>query len=203
MSDLQLEAWMINREELPYRLHSRLEHHLCDLPPEQDDGYYPASVLILFTWNEDRWNILYTQRTEKVRDHKGQVSFPGGAWEEEDLCLKDTALRETLEEIGIPSSEISILGSLPPRQTVTGYYIVPYIGLLDWPQETHLQENEVESLFLVPVDWLADETKREEREFTTPGSVSTRKALFYKEYAGHTLWGITANLTVQILDLLK
>jgi len=203
MSNLNRTGWMYNPEELQERLYSRLEHHLCDLPPEQDDGYYPASVLILFVWEEEHWNILYTQRTDKVRAHKGQVSFPGGAWEEKDLCLKDTALRETQEEVGIPSEEISILGSLPPSLTVTGYYIVPYIGILNWPQEIHLQEDEVECLFLIPVDWLADETRREEKEFTPPGSELPRRALFYPEYNGHTLWGITANLTVQILNLLK
>jgi 8-oxo-dGTP pyrophosphatase MutT (NUDIX family) len=180
-----------------------LEHHLCDVPPEQDDGFFPAAVLIIFVWMNDCWNILFTQRTDKVRDHKGQVSFPGGAWEEEDSCLKDTALRETEEEIGIPPTEISILGSLPPRQTVTGYYIVPFVGSMAWPQPTNLQVDEVESLFLVPVAWLADPNNREEREFTVSESGMTRKSTFFQQYDGHTIWGITANLTVELLKLLK
>lgn len=193
----------LTRDELNLLLESRLDHHVCDVLPEQDDGYYPAAVMILLVRANSTWNILFTQRTENVRDHKGQVSFPGGAWEQEDLCLRDTALRETVEEIGIKPEDVQVIGSLSPEKTVTGYYIVPFIGLIEWPYPFKLQEQEVERVFVLPLDWLKDEANQEEREFTVPDRNIKRKAVFYKEKDGYLLWGITAMLTIRLLELIK
>ena len=197
------EFTSLTRDELNLLLESRLDHHLCDVPPEQDDGYYPAAVMILIVRASNTWNILFTQRTENVRDHKGQVSFPGGAWEEEDLCLRDTALRETKEEIGVKPDDVQVIGSLPPEKTVTGYYIVPFIGMIDWPYPYKLQEEEVNGVFILPLDWLQDAANREEREFTMPDRNIKRMALFFKEKDGHSVWGITAMLTIKLLELIK
>ena len=188
--------------ELMAMLEGRLEQNSCDVPPEPDDGYFPAAVMVLLTRANNTWNLVYTQRTNQVSDHKGQVSFPGGAWEDNDGCLKETALRETLEEVGISPEHIHVVGSLPPVKTVTGYYIVPFIGFIDWPYDFVLQKSEVESVFIYPLNWLADPTNRHEKEFNNPVDGKPRKALFYKDKDGHTLWGITAMLTVMLLDIL-
>ena len=172
--------------------------HLID-----DDGYFPAAVMIIFVWENDQWNILYTQRTQSVRDHKGQVSFPGGAWEDQDLCLKETALRETFEEIGIKKEDIQILGSLPPIKTISNYTITPFVGLISSELHFHLEAAEVESVFSIPLAWLADESNREEREFIDKSSNVHRNVVFYKDYDGHILWGITAMLTIKTLELIK
>lgn len=192
-----------SNSDLIIKLEEKLDHNFCDLPLSQIDGYIPAAVLILFIRENDSWNILYTQRTNSVRDHKGQVSFPGGAWENQDLCLKETALRETFEEIGIKKEEIQILGSIPPINTISNYTITPFVGLISPDLHYQLEKAEVESVFSIPIAWLADETNREEREFKDSNSNFHRNVIFYKEYGGHIVWGITAMLSMKILELLK
>jgi 8-oxo-dGTP pyrophosphatase MutT (NUDIX family) len=189
--------------DLINKLDGKLDHNYCDVPPDRNDGYFPAAVMILFVRENDQWNILFTQRTHSVRDHKGQVSFPGGAWEDQDLCLKETALRETFEEIGIKKEEIQILGSMPPVKTISNYVITPFVGLISPELKFHLEPAEVESVFSIPFAWLADESNREEREFIDSNSNIHRNVIFYKEYGGHLLWGITAMLTIKILELIK
>ncbi len=198
----------VNKSQFPLsdliiKLEEKLDHNICDVPPSQNDGYFPAAVMILFLKENDNWNILYTQRTHSVRDHKGQVSFPGGAWEDQDLCLKETAFRETFEEIGIKKEEIYILGSLPQINTISNYSITPFVGLISPELHFQLEKAEVESVFSIPIDWLADETNREEREFEDSNSNIHRNVIFYKEYGGHILWGITAMLTMKILELIQ
>jgi 8-oxo-dGTP pyrophosphatase MutT (NUDIX family) len=185
------------------KLDGKLDHNFCDVPPDLNDGYFPAAVMVLFLSENDRWHILYTQRTHSVRDHKGQVSFPGGAWEDQDLCLKETAFRETFEEIGIKKEEIQILGSLPPINTISNYTITPFVGLISPDLLFQLEKAEVESVFSIPIAWLAEETNREEREFMDSNSNIHRNVIFYKEYGGHVLLGITAMLTMKILELIK
>jgi 8-oxo-dGTP pyrophosphatase MutT (NUDIX family) len=189
--------------DLLNKLARNLDHNCCDVPPSQNDGYFPAAVMILLIRENDHWKILYTQRTDSVRDHKGQVSFPGGAWEENDQCLKDTALRETYEEIGIKKSEINILGSLPPTNTISNYSITPFVGFISSDLHFVLEMAEVESVFSIPISWLADESNREEREFEDSSSKIHRNVIFFKEYNGHILWGITAMLTIKLLELIK
>jgi len=184
-------------------LYGNLYRNNCDVPPEIDNGYQPAAVMILLTQYKGEWHILFTQRTDTVSDHKGQVAFPGGAWETSDSCLRETALRETYEEIGVRREDINIFGSMPPVQTVTGYYIVPYVGIISWPYEVIIQEREVESIFLIPFNWLINEENRSEKEYMDIKHNIRRDVLFYQEYDGHVLWGITAMLTVSLLELLK
>lgn len=184
-------------------LDHKLEHNICDVPPDTIEGYSPAAVLILLVKDHDHWSILYTQRTNSVRDHKGQVSFPGGAWEECDPCLKDTALRETTEEIGINVNGIKVFGSLPGYKTITNYYITPFIGTMSWPVKLQLETEEVESVFLIPITWLMDKKNREDREFVDKAMNIHRNVPFFKEFDGHLLWGITAMLTIRLIDLLK
>jgi 8-oxo-dGTP pyrophosphatase MutT (NUDIX family) len=189
--------------EILSQLEDKLDHNICDVPPVMDDGYLPAAVMILLARENDAWNILFTQRTDSVRDHKGQVSFPGGAWEKKDPCLKDTAVRETYEEIGVHQGDIRVFGSMPPMKTITKYYITPFIGTIPWPYLLNIEQKEVERAFLIPLSWLLDDANREEREFEDKVLNIRRDVTFYKEYDGHLLWGITAMLTVKFLELLK
>jgi 8-oxo-dGTP pyrophosphatase MutT (NUDIX family) len=188
--------------DLIIKLAGKLDRNPCDVPPNRDDGFFPAAVMILFFWENKEWNILYTQRTHTVRDHKGQVSFPGGTWEDQDMCLKETALRETYEEIGINKEKIQIIGSLPPIKTISNYTITPFVGLISSDLIFRLEKAEVESVFSIPIAWLADESNWEEREFIDKSSNIHRNVVFYKEYNGHILWGITAMLTMKVLELI-
>ncbi len=184
-------------------LHPKLNHNDCDVPSMLEKGFYPAAVLILLVCENGSWNILFTQRTNTVRDHKGQVSFPGGGWENTDDCLKNTALREAFEEIGIQPEDIMVFGSMPPFETISNFMITPFVGTVNWPYTLKIGLEEVESVFTVPFTWLMDAGNTEERDYEDPWMQLRRKVLFYKDYDNHTIWGITAMLTRIITELMK
>ena len=160
-----------------------------------------AAVLLPLVWEADEWRLLFTRRTDHVQDHKGQVSFPGGASEEADGSPLVTALRETEEEIGIPPGKVRILGRLPEVLTNSDYLVTPVVGAVDWPQPLHPSPDEVSRVFTIPLDWLADGRHREERTFTDRKG-EERLVTFFQPYDGEMLWGVSAGITVQFLEAL-
>ena len=171
-------------------------------PSKLKEKLLAAAILVLFVQINGEWNILFTRRTNGVRTHQGEVSFPGGAYENEDISLLQTALREADEEIGIDSGDVEILGGLEPIQTITQYFVYPYIGILKWPVDFTVNDDEVERVFMIPVDWLMDETNYYEKSHTLNGNVF-RQVIHYKDYDGEHLWGFTARVTQQILKLIS
>ena len=160
-----------------------------------------ASVLIPLFRLEERWHLVYTHRTEKVMNHKGQVSFPGGAADPDDLDAIQTALRETDEEIGIPADCVQVLGQMTPMPTVTGFIITPVVGVVCWPYELRPAEIEVERVFHVPLVWLANPSNREERPYTRSNGTS-ELVVFFQPYDGELIWGATARITLDFIRIL-
>ncbi len=157
-----------------------------------------AAVLVPLACDEGELHLLFTRRTDLVHDHKGQVAFPGGAVESQDASVEDTALRETYEEIGIPPREIAILGILPPFPTITGYLICPVVGMIPWPYDLHLSQQEVSRVFTVPFLWLADPVNRVEKEMVMPDG-RVEKVVFFNDYEGEKVWGATARIALYFL----
>jgi 8-oxo-dGTP pyrophosphatase MutT (NUDIX family) len=157
-----------------------------------------AAVLIPLVQETEDWHILYTRRTDHVESHKGQVSFPGGACDAGETTPEQTALRETQEEIGIGPRSVRILGRLPNMVTITSYRVTPVVGVIDWPGVFRISEREVERVFTIPLSWLADAHNRWELPF--PGRRGTLIA--YHPYDGELLWGATARMTVNFLEVL-
>jgi 8-oxo-dGTP pyrophosphatase MutT (NUDIX family) len=90
----------------------------------------PSAVLIPLYKKQGEYYILFIQRTDRVKDHKGQISFPGGAYEEDDDSLLQTALREATEEVGLASEDVEVLGELDDFRTIgSGYTISPFVAL--------------------------------------------------------------------------
>jgi 8-oxo-dGTP pyrophosphatase MutT (NUDIX family) len=164
-------------------------------------GLTCAAVLIPLLWDEDRWQVLFTRRTDRVETHKGQVAFPGGACDPVDVDVAATALRETEEEVGIPPHAVRLLGRMRPMPTVTGFLVTPVVGVLRWPQELRLAEHEVSRAFNVPLDWLKDPANREERLYTRSNGTS-EMVVFYRPYAGETIWGVTGRILLDFIALL-
>jgi 8-oxo-dGTP pyrophosphatase MutT (NUDIX family) len=102
-----------------------------------------AAVLIPLVLKEEGLSVLLTQRTNHLRDHAGQISFPGGRMDPEDLSPNDTALRESEEEIGLDRKRVEIIGHLPQYLTVSGYSVTPVVGLVQAQAEYVLDEFEV------------------------------------------------------------
>jgi 8-oxo-dGTP pyrophosphatase MutT (NUDIX family) len=117
-------------------------------PPE---GLLPAAVLTPVFEVEGQVNLLFTQRTMFLKDHRGQISFPGGVRDLGDPDLVTTALRETEEEIGLHPGEVEILGNLNPVATVTGYWINPFVALIPYPYDFRLNHHEVMHLLIFPL----------------------------------------------------
>ena len=114
-------------------IRQRLLENKTPRPQFSGNHYRPAAVLIPLVCSENKWHLLFTRRTDLVQTHKGQVSFPGGAVDQNDTDREQTALREVYEEIGVKADEIEILGRLVDMPTVTGYVITPIVGYMNWP----------------------------------------------------------------------
>lgn len=161
-----------------------------------------AAVLVPLAFHEDQWNILFIRRASSEQDrHSGQVAFPGGRLEDSDANYEEAALRETHEEVGIPSQKIQLLGKITPYVTVSDYSVTPVVGIIDWPTSLILQESEVARAFLMPLAWLKDTnnfTYRARREMD-PQSARRHPIIVFNEYDGETLWGATARMTLNFL----
>ena len=125
----------------------------CSLP---SDVRARASVLIPIVGNGDDVRILLTKRTTTVKYHKGEISFPGGMYEEDDRETVRTAIRECGEEIGVKPDDIEIVGRLDDTATVTGFVITPYVGLIPYPYAFKLNPGEVHRLIYLPFRRLMD-----------------------------------------------
>jgi 8-oxo-dGTP pyrophosphatase MutT (NUDIX family) len=169
-----------------------------DLNILQLDGIRSAAVLVPLVLENGQWKLIFIHRSEAGRLHSGEVSFPGGAMEPTDKDLVDTALRETKEEIGIPPDTVEVLGFLPPLISATNFHVTPIVGLVQWPQMLTLDQHEVMRAFTIEIDWLSDLENWQEREVDLPvrGKV---KSIFYNEYKGEILWGLTARMTQNFL----
>jgi 8-oxo-dGTP pyrophosphatase MutT (NUDIX family) len=162
-----------------------------------------AAVLIPIYSEKGEWYLVYTRRTEQVEQHRGQVSFPGGLVEELDQSAQETALREAEEEIGLKREAVQILGSLDWLLTVTQFQILPFIGLIPWPYSFQLNADEVARVFSVPLRWLMDPGNLELR-YRLPTKEGPEVPVYYfKPFEDEIIWGATARITLNLLDILK
>ncbi len=189
-SALPLTGWMA---EVAQRLAAREPRIIR----EGTEGRRRAGVLVpLFVRDGALW-ILFTRRTETVEQHRGQISFPGGAQEEVDASLWQTALRESEEEIGLAPSDAIALGSLSPIATVTNFYVEPYVAAIPQPYVFRPQEAEIAELLEVPVAALMDPAILEKKPF--PGREEL--VLFY-HHGENVIWGATARMLEELLEAL-
>ena len=157
-----------------------------------------AAVLVPLVWHDDEWHLLFTRRTDKVESHKGQVSFPGGACDEGETTPEQTALREADEEIGIHPDDVKVLGRLTNMITISYFRVTPVVGVIKWPAVFRLGEHEVARVFTIPLGWLANPSNR--WQFEVQGR--KRSLIAYNPYDGELLWGATARMTVDFLQVL-
>jgi len=163
----------------------------------------PAAVLIPFLKLSGQWHILFTRRTESVADHKGQVAFPGGGADPRDTSPEYTALREAREEIGLEPADVKILGRLQELPTVSNYCVTPIVGVMPWPYPLRLETGEVDREFVIPLVWLAEPSHHETRSRTLPGKLVQIPVIYFQPYDGELLWGVSAQITVNLLTSLK
>ena len=151
----------------------------------------PASVLVPLQYENSMWQVILTRRSMKMKKHSGQISFPGGKFEDEDKSLDATALREAFEEIGLRSENVCLWGSLPSHETVTGFRIFPFIGIVSGYEIQINSSEEVSEVFKVPLEFLLDSKRYSEHSFTWNGE----KRLFLAvPYGPYYIWGATARI---------
>lgn len=163
------------------------------------EGFRPSAVLVpIYEMNGD-WYIVLTKRSEDLEHHKGQVSFPGGAFDREDGNLETTAIREAFEETGIRPEDVEILGMLDDQATISSNFIItPFVGAIPCPYEFIVNRREVEELIEASVSLLTDPASYSPQ---TPDSDGTLHPWGYYRYGRHDITGITARILKQLLDL--
>jgi 8-oxo-dGTP pyrophosphatase MutT (NUDIX family) len=159
-----------------------------------------AAVLVPLFQKDGNCHLLFTKRSEEVKYHKGEISFPGGVVDEEDLELINTALREADEEIGLKESDVQIIGVLDDIVTITEFIITPIVGLFPYPYSFKVSEVEIAELIEVPLASLLDRDCFSEREIFRGGQ---REIVFAYQYGEHIIWGATARILKQFLDLIS
>ena len=187
---------VLDRERL------RLALHPSPVPVSgfRDEGsrevaLMPASVLFPLVPREDGFSVLLTQRTDHLRDHPGQISFPGGRVEPEDVSAEHTALREAREEIGLASEHVEIIGYLPDYCTITGYRVTPVVAVVTPPFDLLLDAYEVAEVFEVPLAFLMDPADHQEHSIMRDGQP---RRFFAMPYGKHFIWGATAGIIMSL-----
>lgn len=160
----------------------------------------PAGVLIpVIEREESGLQLLLTERSAELKQHAGQVSFPGGRMEPGDADVAATALRETYEEVGISREAVSVVGYLEPMPTVTGYAVTPVVGLIEASVELQLDRNEVAGAFEVPLTFFLDPGNRRYGRREVHGQ---HVRLIEFHYGGQRIWGATAFIILQLIKKL-
>ncbi len=158
----------------------------------------PAAVLIPIFNKNDEAHLLLTLRTETVAQHKGQISFPGGVREASDPSLKETALRETEEEIGLSREKVRVLGALDDFPTVTNYMVRPFVAEISYPSSLNINKNEVARLLEVPFTLFLSDKNFEVKRWRHGND--TYPVYFY-HFGRHVIWGATAYIVNYFVDL--
>jgi 8-oxo-dGTP pyrophosphatase MutT (NUDIX family) len=158
-----------------------------------------SSVLIPIFENGAGPHIILTKRAMTVKHHKGEISFPGGMYEEDDGDTLTTAIRECEEEIGVVGTDVEVLGRLDDMRTYTGFVITPYVGVIPYPYDFKLNPGEVSYLISLPVAYLLDaETRIEAVDFE--GLPKRAPAIYYE---GERIWGATCRILLQLRKIIK
>lgn len=168
---------------------------------DPDTTLIPSAVLVPLFQQEREYRLLFTKRTENVRVHKGHISFPGGAWEEKDGTLLNTALRECAEEIGLTPGAVEVLGELDDFHTISSDYVItPFVASIPSPYPFKLDPWEVAEIITVPISALLDQhCVTQEVESWHGEEVTT----YFYHYQDRVIWGATARILHQLLEIWK
>ncbi len=160
----------------------------------------PAAVLVPLVERESGLTVLLTQRAATLKDHAGQISFPGGRIEPEDASAWHAALREAHEEIGLSETHVEFAGYLPDHWVVTGFRVTPAVGFVSPLYELRIATAEVHDVFEVPLDFILDAANHRPRL----GRLADVPIEFYDiQYGDRLIWGATAGMLLTLRRLLQ
>jgi 8-oxo-dGTP pyrophosphatase MutT (NUDIX family) len=160
----------------------------------------PAAVLVPLVEREGDWTVLLTQRAATLKDHAGQVSFPGGRIEPEDPDPWSAALREAREEIGLSPSFVEFAGYLPDHWVGTGFRVTPAVAFVNPAFELKIAAAEVHDAFEVPLRFILDGANHKPRELRISDLTMEVYDIPYQE---RMIWGATAGMLLTFRRLLQ
>lgn len=166
-------------------------HAELDGLPIPATGLADAAVLVGLVPHAAGTTVLLTRRTDALRNHAGQVSFPGGRVEPDDADAIAAALRETGEEIGVPVHQISPIGLLDPLMTITGFRVLPVVAMIDRDYVAVPDPGEVAEVFEVPLAFLVDPANLGHHHVEFGGR---RRRVLEFRYPAQRIWGVTASI---------
>lgn len=159
-----------------------------------------AAVLIPLLQHQGEWSLLFIRRAEVAGDiHSGQVAFPGGRLEANE-SVEQAAIREAEEEVALRAEDIQLIGRLQDFWSIGGYRVAPVLAQIPWPYDVELQQSEVSRVFTMPVHWLMQEQNYDTKSRELNGQ--PRDVVYYREYEGEVLWGLTAAIVRSFCDIL-
>lgn len=159
----------------------------------------PAAVLCGLRPVGDVFQVILTQRSSHLKQHAGQVAFPGGKIDPQDRSPEAAALREADEEIGLPDHRVEVLGALDTYLTSTGYRVTPYVALVDPDWVARPDPSEVETVFEPPLDFLMHPGNRKRHHHDRNGY---RRYYYAMPWNGYYIWGATAGMLKGLSDRL-
>lgn len=200
-------------EQLSLRLKERQQLFLGE------ETAFRSAVLIPLVKKDNEWHILFEVRSYSMRKQPGDISFPGGKIDAEDASPCAAALRETHEELGIGTSKIKIIGELSPYIPSSNFVLYPFVGIVEY-DELHINHDEVEKVFTVPLSWLLTHepykhlvslvpTPSEDFPFEKIANGKNyqwgTRAIdeWFYEYEDYAIWGLTAKILKFFIDIIK
>jgi 8-oxo-dGTP pyrophosphatase MutT (NUDIX family) len=187
----------VTAEVLAARTRERLARHARRVVPR--GPLVPAAVLVPIVDRGEPY-LAFAKRTDRVGQHRGQISFPGGRVDPGDASALEAALRECEEEVGLPRAAVEPLGILDDTETVaTQYVITPFVGLVREPVAWQPDGEEIEKVIEVPYAALVADGSFRMEWWERDG---VRRPIYFFDYHGETIWGATARILRHYLDLL-
>ena len=179
-----------------------------------------AAVLIPIVKVDNQLHLLFQIRSHKLKWQPGDICFPGGKVEIEDINPEQTAKRETCEELGLSINEITILGQLPKFIATLGMIIYPFVGKIDSIDDLKLNFDEVESIFTVPLEWFKNNQPlhatmqvghKPDNDFpynllpnrSKDWQKRSEHLVYFYQYNNYIIWGLTAQIIKQFINTIQ
>lgn len=182
---------MIKLDELQLKL---AKHQ----PVTVDACTYPEAAVLLAITQEPEPRLVFTRRADHMNTHSGQVAFPGGKRDAQDASLLQTALRESKEEINLEPDAVQVIGRLGEVISLHGIRVTPFVGLIPPHLDLHPCEEELDSIFKVPLAWFLEDPRSHTDQIETGEQTLYVPSYEWQDY---TIWGLSAMMLVELLQV--